>query len=132
MPIDIEEFESTIEEGSEPTTTALIVEFLAVNPDRAFRRTKIAAEIDRDANTVGTTLSRLKDREFVQHRKQHWTLTNDQERLRNVVEISRSLRHLRDEFDPVIKDEEDAQAWSDAQPDEPHPSDAADEKSSRS
>ena len=65
MPINIEEFESAVEEGNEPTTAALIVAFLTVNRDRAFRRTEIVAEIGRDANTVGTALSQLKDRELV-------------------------------------------------------------------
>lgn len=130
MPIDIEEFESAVEREEEPTTAALIVEFLSVNRDSAFRRTEIAAEIDRNANTVGTALSRLKDRGLVRHRKQHWALTDDQERLQNAVETSRSLRHLRDEFGPVIEGKEDARAWSDAQPDEPHPSDTDDETSS--
>ena len=39
-----------------------IIRFLAANSDKAFTRSEIAAAIDGDTNTVGTNLSRLKER----------------------------------------------------------------------
>jgi transcription initiation factor IIE alpha subunit len=123
MPIDIKEFEEGSDESESLTTAELIVKFLLDNRDKAFRRKEIAQAIDTNPNAVGTNLSRLKDRGLVRHRKQHWALTNDLDRLNDALRASTLFGQLRSEYGAIIEDGEDAQAWADAQPDEPHPSD---------
>lgn len=120
MPIDIMEFEKT--EEAERTTAECIVEFLLENREKAFTRSEIATAIDRNPNTVGSNLSRLKDRGLVRHRKQHWAITDDLDRVVEAMRFSNLLSSLRVEHGPLISDPEDATAWADAQPDHPHPS----------
>lgn len=120
MPIDITEFEQT--EEAERTTAECIVEFLLENREKAFTRSEIATAIDRNPNTVGSNLSRLKDRGLVRHRKQHWAITDDLDRVVEAMRFSNLLSSLRVEHGPLISDPEDATAWADAQPDRPHPS----------
>jgi Mn-dependent DtxR family transcriptional regulator len=121
MPMDIVEFEEG-EERDDRSTGELIIEFLLENRETAFRRKEIAAAIDRNPNTVGTNLSRLKERGLVRHRKNHWAITKDLERVRDAIEFSRVLEHLNTEYGALIEDEEDAQKWADAQPAQPSPS----------
>jgi Mn-dependent DtxR family transcriptional regulator len=66
MPISITEFE-TVDPEEERSTAELIVEFLLENNEQAFTRSEIATAIDRAPNTVGTNLSRLKERGLVRH-----------------------------------------------------------------
>lgn len=118
MPMDIVEFEEG-EERDDRSTGELIVEFLLENRDKAFRRKEIADAIDRNPNTVGTNLSRLKERRLVRHRKNHWAITTDLERVQDAIEFSRVLERLNVEYGVLIEDEEDAQLWADAQPTQP-------------
>jgi len=122
MPISIDEFE-TVAPEEERSTAELIVTFLVENSDQAFTRGEIAEAIDRAPTTVGTNLSRLKDRGLVRHRKQYWAITDDSERLTQALRVSEALSGLQADLGPLITSEEDAEAWSEAQPDQPHPSD---------
>jgi Mn-dependent DtxR family transcriptional regulator len=126
MPMDIVEFEEG-EERDDRSTGELIVEFLLDHKDTAFRRKEIAGAIDRNPNTVGTNLSRLKERQLVRHRKNHWAITKDLERVRDAIEFSRALERLNTEYGALIEDEEDAQQWADAQPAQPSPSSVPDD-----
>ncbi|GAD53924.1 hypothetical protein MBEHAL_2684 [Halarchaeum acidiphilum MH1-52-1] len=126
MPVDIEEFEDG--EEAERTTSELIIEFLLENRDAAFTRGEIANAIDRNPNTVGSNLSRLKDRGLVRHRKQHWALTHDLGRVAEAIRFSDVLSTLTLEHGPLVTDEEEAQTWADAQPDQPHPSETDNEE----
>jgi hypothetical protein len=121
MPINRERFDA-IKDDEAATTAERIIEFLYENRDHAFTRSEIAEGIDRSPNTVGTNLSRLKERNLVQHKDRYWTITDDLEQLSDAVQFSELLSGLTERFGPLIHDEEDAQAWADAQPDEPHPS----------
>lgn len=121
MPMEIDEFEEA-GGGKELTTGEAIVKFLLENDEKAWKRSEIAAAIDRDPNTVATNLSRLKSRGLVRHRKNHWAITNDRERLEEAIRSSNALTGLNEAFGPIIESEEDPQAWSESQPDEPHPS----------
>lgn len=121
MVIDIEEFEAASADG-ERSTTELIVEFLLDNREAAFTRSEIAESIDRDANTVGTNLSRLKDRGIVRHRRNHWALTDDDRQLAREIRLSRALSGLESELGPTITSETEAAEWDESQPDRPHPS----------
>ncbi|GAA0541525.1 TrmB family transcriptional regulator [Halorubrum ejinorense] len=127
MPMEIDEFEEETN-GEELTTGEAIVEFLLENDGKAWKRSEIAEAIDRDPNTVATNLSRLKSRGLVRHRKNHWAITNDRERLDEAIRFSNALTGLNEAFGPIIESEEDAQAWSESQPDEPHPSEVDDEE----
>lgn len=122
MPMDIEEFEEAPEEDGKKTTSEKIVEFLYENRENAYTRSEIADALDQEPNTVGTNLSRLKSRGLVRHKKNHWALTNDLNRLSNALQNSRALERLHAQFGPIIESEEDAKEWADAQPDRPHPS----------
>lgn len=116
MPIRIDEFESDREPGR-ASVPKRVVAFLAANDDRAFTRTEIASAIDADPNVVGTALSRLKDRDLVRHRGEYWAVTNDRDRLEAAYDLHAATEAL-DERDGGI----DPDAWDDAAPDEPHPS----------
>jgi len=122
MPIRIEEFEDDDLESR--STAELVVEFLWRNRDKAFTRSEIATGIDRKPNTVGTNLSRLKDRGLVRHRGNYWAITDETDRLRDAFDLSRMARRLTDEDGGLVDEEEDAAAWAAAQSDEPHPGDA--------
>lgn len=116
MPISIDAFESDAPPG-EPSVPEQLVAFLAANAERAYTRSELAAAIDADPNTVGTALSRLKDRSLVRHRGEYWAITEDDERLRAAYDIHRASEYL-DTRDGGI----DSAAWDEAAPDEPHPS----------
>ena len=126
MPMDITEFEA-LDADEDKTTAECIIEFLLANQDQAFTRGEIASAIDRDPNTVGSNLSRLKDRGLVRHRRQHWALTDDLELLERELRHSQYLTTVADTFGPLITSAEEASAWSDAQPDRSHPSETDDD-----
>ena len=121
MPMDIDEFEEA-GDREQLTTGEAIVAFLLEHDEDAWKRSEIAAAIDRDPNTVATNLSRLKSRELVRHRENHWAITKDRGRLEEMIRVSNALSGLNEAFGPIIESEEDAQAWSESQPDGPHPS----------
>lgn len=79
MPIGIDRFEDANDLG-EPTTSERIVRFLFAHDDRAFTRREIADAVDANPETVGTNLTRLKDRDLVRHREPYWALTDNRER----------------------------------------------------
>ncbi|WP_135366009.1 MarR family transcriptional regulator [Halosimplex halophilum] len=104
MPIDIERFEREGEFGSEETNAARILEFLAANDDKAFRRGEIAAETGIDADTVSSVLHRLKTRDLVRHKRPYWAV-GDPERLREASATSDSLAALNDRLGTEDMDE---------------------------
>ena len=121
MAMRMDEFEEA-GDGGEFTTGESIVAFLLENDENAWTRSEIAEAIDRDPNTVATNLSRLKNRNLVRHRENHWAITKDRVRLEEAIRFSNALGGLNEVFGPIVENEEDAQAWNESQPDEPHPS----------
>lgn len=121
MVIDIEEFETELVD-EDRSTTELIVEFLLDNREKAFTRSEIAERIDRDPNTVGTNLNRLKRRGLVRHRQNHWAITDDEQRLAREIRFSQTLSGLDSELGPTITSESEAAEWDESQPDRSHPS----------
>jgi hypothetical protein len=121
MPIGREQFDA-MGDDEERSTSERIIEFLHENRDQAFTRGEIADGVDRDPNTVGTNLSRLKQRGLVRHKDRYWAITDDPGRLADAVQFSEALSGLAERFGPLVTDESDAQAWADAQPERPHPS----------
>ncbi len=116
MPVRIEDFESgELPQGS--SVPEQVITYLHTNRDKAFTRSEIATGIDEDPNTVGTALSRLKQRDLVRHKGQYWAITEDMERVSNAYELH-SITERLDEEDGGIDPEE----WGATAPDEPHPS----------
>jgi len=115
MPVRIEEFESG-DLPDDPSVPERVVAHLYANRDKAFTRSEIASAVDADANTVGTALSRLKQRNLVRHRGEYWAITTDLDRVRDAYALRDASDRLDAEdggIDPVT--------WDDAAPDKPHP-----------
>jgi hypothetical protein len=118
VSITIDEFEDG---PAEPSVPARVVAFLAGDSDHAYTRGEIAEAVDATPNAVSTALSRLADRDLVRHRGEYWAVTDDRERLRGAYDLHRAAAAL-DADDGGI----DPDAWDDAAPDEPHPSETDD------
>lgn len=116
MPIRIGEFESgDIPDG--PSVPKQVLAYLYSHRDRAFTRSELAARIDEDPNTVGTALSRLKQRELVRHKGEYWALTTDIDRVRDAYSLHTVTERLDEDDDGI-----DPEEWDAVAPDEPHPS----------
>lgn len=83
MPIGIDRFES--DEGLGSTTSERVLRFLYAHDEQAFTRQEIADAIDRNPETVGTNLSRLKDANVVRHREPYWAALDDLEGVSEVL-----------------------------------------------
>jgi len=116
MPVRIEEFEAG-ELPSGPSVPEQILTYLYANREKAFTRSEIATGIDEELNTVGTALSRLKQRNLVRHKGEYWAITNDLDRVADAYALH-SITERLDEDDGGIEPDE----WDAAAPDEPHPS----------
>lgn len=104
MAIDIEQFEQGAV-GDGMTTSEKVLRFLKANDDKAFTRSEIADAIDVTPNTVGTNLSRLKNRDLVRHRGNYWAITEDDARLASAFRASAEDEWLDEE----LGDEEKAE-----------------------
>lgn len=123
MSIDRETFERSSEAELEGLTAIdQVLGFLATNDDRAFKAREIARRTDLDEGTVSTALTRLKDRELVEHKGTYWAITSDERRLETHDGYARATALFNERFG-----EEDEDAWREHAPDEPHPSLADDE-----
>lgn len=95
MPINIDRFEGAGRlEG--PTTAQQVVRFLLEHDDQAYTRREIADAISADPETVGTSLTRLKERGLVRHREPYWAFADDREA---------ALATLRDRYGDAFLDE---------------------------
>ena len=116
MPVSIDEFESgDLPDG--PSVPEQVIVYLFTHQDAAFTRSEIAAGIDEDPNTVGTALTRLKDRDLIRHRGEYWAIAEDEQRVAAAYDLHRVSERL-DEADGGI----DSTDWDAAAPDRPHPS----------
>lgn len=97
MPIDIERFEREMGFDAPTTNGERIVEFLAGNADKAFRRDEIADETGLDPNVVSAVLSRLKQRELVRHKAPYWAI-GDPERVRGAMDLARDIEAFDERF----------------------------------
>jgi Mn-dependent DtxR family transcriptional regulator len=116
MPVRIEEFE-TGNLPSGPSVPEQVLVYLYTNRDKAFTRSEIANGIGEDPNTVGTALSRLKQRDLIRHKGEYWAITEDWERVQDAYDLHTVTEQLNDEDGGV-----DPNEWDAAAPDEPHPS----------
>lgn len=123
MSIDRDTFERSDEaELEELSTTDRVFGFLAANDDRAFKAREISRRTELDTGSVSTALTRLKERELVEHKGPYWAVTTDEERLEAHDGYARATALFNDQFG-----EEDREAWREDAPEEPHPSLAEDE-----
>ncbi len=118
MSIDRETFENTSEEELAGLSVPdQVLGFLATHADRAFKAREIASQIDLDEGAVSTALSRLKDRKLVEHKATYWAVTTDKDRLEGYSGYERATTLFNEQLGT-----EDAAAWREHAPEEPHPS----------
>ncbi len=118
MSIDRETFENTREDELEELSVPdQVLGFLAANEDRAFEAREIASQIGIDEGAVSTALSRLKNRDLVEHKATYWAVTDDADRLEGYSGYERATALFNDQFG-----EEDTEAWREHKPEDPHPS----------
>lgn len=116
MPLSIDEFESG-ELPSGPSVPEQVIRYLLSNNDQAFTRAEIASAIEEAPNTVGTALSRLKDRDLVRHKGEYWAITDDIEHVRAAYDLHTASERLDDDDGGI-----DADAWDNTAPETAHPS----------
>ncbi|GGL42773.1 TrmB family transcriptional regulator [Halarchaeum grantii] len=118
MSIDRDTFENTSEdELADLSVPDQVLGFLAANEDRAFKAREIASQIDVDEGAVSTALSRLKDRDLVEHKATYWAITDDAERLESYSGYERATALFNEQ-----RGVEDKDSWREHAPTEPHPS----------
>jgi len=118
MSINRDTFENTSEEElADLSVPDRVLGFLAANEDRAFEAREIASQIDIDEGAVSTALSRLKDRDLVEHKATYWAVTDDTERLDGYSGYERATRLFNDQLGT-----EDEESWREHAPGDPHPS----------
>lgn len=117
MPVSIDEFESgDLPQG--PSVPEQVVTYLYTHRDQAFTRGELATALDESPNSVGTALSRLKQRNLVRHRGNYWAITDDEGRLREAYDLHTASERL-DAADGGI----DPAEWDAAAAETAHPSD---------
>jgi predicted transcriptional regulator of viral defense system len=103
MPIEREEFEKSpdgrMSVGSETNADAVLT-FLSDNSDKAYTLDEIHEATGVKKGSLGTVLSRLRERGLVKHRGKYWTIEDD-DRLAGAaaVELAESAVLEEDEFD---------------------------------
>ena len=118
MSIDRDTFEKTSEDELEELSVPdQVLGFLAANEDRAFKAREIASQISVDEGAVSTALSRLKDRNLVEHKATYWAITDDTERLDGYSGYERATALFNQRLGT-----EDKEAWREHAPAELHPS----------
>ena len=118
MSIDRDTFENTSEDELEALSVPdQVLGFLAAHDDRAFKAREIASQIGVDEGAVSTALSRLKDRDLVEHKATYWAVTDDTERLEGYSGYERATALFNKQLGA-----EDKEAWRENAPSESHPS----------
>ncbi|MFC7203396.1 MarR family transcriptional regulator [Haloferax namakaokahaiae] len=118
MSIDRETFENTSEdELTDLSVPDQVLGFLAAHDDRAFQAREIASQTDLDEGAVSTALTRLKQRELVEHKATYWAATTDEDRLRSYSGYERATALFNERLETEDKDE-----WREHAPKEDHPS----------
>ncbi|OYR44034.1 MULTISPECIES: helix-turn-helix domain-containing protein [unclassified Halorubrum] len=118
MSIDRDTFEKASEDELEELSVPdQVLGFLAANDDRAFKAREIASQIGLDEGAVSTALSRLKDRDLVEHKATYWAITDDTERLDGYSGYERATALFNQQLGT-----EDKESRREHAPEEPHPS----------
>lgn len=117
MSIDRDRFEEASEADlGDLSTTDRVLGFLAVNDDKAFEAGEIASRTGLESSAVSTALTRLKDRNLVEHKATYWAITDDEGRRRAYDGYERATALYNDQLGA-----EDPDAWADHAPEDPHP-----------
>lgn len=123
MSIDRETFEQSSAEALEGLSTAeRVLGFLALNDDRAYKAREIARKLNEDEGAVSTALTRLKERDLIEHKGTYWAITTDETRLNSHDGYSRATSLFNETFGEEAREE-----WEQHAPDGPHPSVSEDE-----
>ena len=80
MPISRDRFEDepgAVLDIAEETQPHTVLQFLSAHDDKAFTQTEIHERTGIPRSSVGVVLSRLEDRELVQHRGRYWAVGDD-------------------------------------------------------
>lgn len=81
MPVDFERYDPAADDRglrlTEGTNAHAILQFLAEHPGRGFTPKEIADATDVPRGSVGTTLTRLEDRDLVRHKEPYWAIGHD-------------------------------------------------------
>jgi hypothetical protein len=118
MSIDRDTFKNTSEdELAALSVPDQVLGYLAANDDRAFKAREIASQIGANEGAVSTALSRLKERELVEHKATYWAVTDDDERLDGYSGYERATALFNDQLGT-----EDTEAWREHTPESAHPS----------
>jgi Mn-dependent DtxR family transcriptional regulator len=118
MSIDRDTFENTSEdELEELSVPEQVLGFLAANDDRAFKAREIASQMAVDEGAVSTALSRLKERDLVEHKATYWAITDDTERLDGYSGYERATTLFNEQLGT-----EDEESWREHAPSDLHPS----------
>lgn len=118
MSIDRETFENASEDELDGLSLPdRVLGFLVANDDRAFEASEIASQTGMEKSAVSTALSRLKDRNLVEHKATYWAVTEDEERLAGYSGYERATALFNEQLG-----EEDTNAWREHAADEQHPS----------
>lgn len=118
MSIDRKTFENTSEEElTDLSVPDQVLGFLVAHDDRAFEAREIAAQTDLDEGAVSTALTRLKQRQLVEHKATYWAVTTDEERLQSYSGYERATALFNERLGTENKDE-----WREYAPKEDHPS----------
>lgn len=124
MSIDRKTFEHASPEELEGLSTPdQVLGFLALNEDQAFKAVEIARRLELDEGSVSTALTRLKERELVEHKGTYWAITTDESRLESHAGYSRATALFNEQLG-----DEDKAAWQSHAPEESHPSVVEDEQ----
>ena len=124
MSIDRKTFELASPEELEGLSTPdQVLGFLALNEDQAFKAVEIARRLELGEGSVSTALTRLKERELVEHKGTYWAITTDETRLQSHAGYSRATALFNEQFG-----DEDKAAWESHAPEESHPSVVEDEQ----
>ncbi|MFC6615117.1 MarR family transcriptional regulator [Halopenitus salinus] len=118
MSIDRETFRNADEaELAELSAPDRVLGFLASHDDRAFKAREIASRTGLDEGAVSTALTRLKDRDLVEHKATYWAITDDETRLDAYGGYERATALFNETLG-----EEDEDEWREHAPEDPHPS----------
>jgi MarR family transcriptional regulator, temperature-dependent positive regulator of motility len=101
MPVDFERYEPDAGDGglrlTEGSNAYAILRFLADNPGTGFTPKEIAEGTALPRGSVGTTLTRLEERDLVRHKEPYWAIGED-DRLAAYASMLHGLDAANDRF----------------------------------
>lgn len=121
MPVDFEQYDPDGERAglqlTEDSNAYAVLEFLADHPGQGFTPKEISEHTGIPRGSVGTTLSRLEDRQLVRHKEPYWAIGTD-DRLATYAGMIHGLdaadaRFDDDEWEDWEQTAVDPRSWDD-------------------